>query len=285
MSYILACIDASRYAEPVCYSAAFAAKRTGLPVTLLHVVKSHTAFSASGDASGVISLGAKSNLLAKLSAFDESHSTIELEKGQIILSHAQDLLQKEGVIDVQIRQKRGALVDAVKELEDNAAIVIMGKRGEHWEDAKTHLGSNVERVARSVHKPLWLARTYPTPVRSLLIAYDGGQSIGQAIQYIARQPLFKDVTCHLFTYGEETQQVREGQKAARHLLESADRKVECHIREGVTLTSSIKNILAAYKIDIVIAGAYSHSRIHDLILGSTTKSIIRDIDAPIILFR
>jgi nucleotide-binding universal stress UspA family protein len=38
-------------------------------------------------------------------------------------------------------------------------------------------------------------------------------------------------------------------------------------------------------IDIVVMGAYGHSRVRNLILGSTTTHLIRTCHVPIVLFR
>ncbi len=35
--------------------------------------------------------------------------------------------------------------------------------------------------------------------------------------------------------------------------------------------------------DLVVMGAYGHSRVRELIIGSSTEALIRDIDRPILL--
>jgi hypothetical protein len=64
--------------------------------------------------------------------------------------------------------------------------VVIGKRGEATDFAKGHLGSNLERVARSSRKPILVAARAFRPITRFLIAYDGGASANKALERFSR---------------------------------------------------------------------------------------------------
>ena len=49
--------------------------------------------------------------------------------------------------------------------------------------------------------------------------------------------------------------------------------------------NTIKQYVEDHDIDILITGAYSHSRVHNILLGSTTATLIKSCKVPLILFR
>lgn len=59
MEHVLACIDASAYANSVCDLAGWASRRLDMPVELLHVVQRTDAVTQRRDLSGAIGLGVR----------------------------------------------------------------------------------------------------------------------------------------------------------------------------------------------------------------------------------
>ena len=70
MERVLACVDLSEYASPVCQLAGWTASRLGLPVELLHVVQRPGAVAERHDLSGAIGLGVKADLLEELTRLE-----------------------------------------------------------------------------------------------------------------------------------------------------------------------------------------------------------------------
>ena len=78
MNRILACIDASGYADSVLTLASWTARRLSAEVELLHVVQRKDAVAARRDLSGAIGLGVKSELLEELTRIDEVEGKLHL---------------------------------------------------------------------------------------------------------------------------------------------------------------------------------------------------------------
>lgn len=170
---IVALVDGSIYSASVCDHAAWISQRTGAPVELIHVL-GRREVADTHDHSGAIALGARTALLNELAELDAQRSKLMSHKGRAILEDASAILAKGGVPDISTRLRHGDVVEAVAEVEAGARVIIIGKRGEDADFAKGHLGSNLERIVRASHKPVFVASRAFKPISKVLVAYDGG---------------------------------------------------------------------------------------------------------------
>ena len=159
---ILACIDHSPYSTSVCDYAAWAAIRLGAPLEFIHVLNRHPEKAQRIDFSGSIGLGAQESLLEDLSNLDEQRSKVAQEAGRQLIEAAKKRVITSGVTDAEGRQRSGELVETLVEMEEAARLFVLGKRGETAGQAVQHLGSNLERVARGLHRPIPVSYTHLT---------------------------------------------------------------------------------------------------------------------------
>jgi nucleotide-binding universal stress UspA family protein len=280
---IVALVDGSAYAASVCDHAAWIAARTGAPVELIHVLGRRD-LPASNDHSGTIKLGARTALLEELAALDAQRARLISHRGRAILEDARSILENAGVTEATTRLRHGDLVEAVAEVESDARVILIGKRGEAADFAKGHLGSNLERIVRASHKPVVVASRAFRPISKVLVAYDGGASAIKAVDHIARSPLFQGLTVHVVTVGTATPEVRKGLEEAQALLRAAGLEADTAILPGQPDTALGKLVEEA-QFDMLVMGAYGHSRIRSLIIGSTTTAMIRSCKVPVVLMR
>lgn len=285
MKQIIACVDGSAHAHNVVTMAAWAAGRTEANISLLHVVAPHTDAIAPGDLSGQIGLGAKSDLLEELAQIDEEHGKLEQRKGQLILEHTRHSLTEGGLTEVTLQHRRGDLAEEIQALEDNADMVIIGKRGETAADDHGHLGANLERVSRAVHKPLLIATQQSRPVEKFLIAYDGRTSSEKAVDFACKSPLLKGVQCHLLKVGTENSLSDAIVGKAHKKLEAAGFDVFSHVTDASSVSGAVGDYVSENTIDLLLMGAYGHSPLRRLFLGSTTMAQIAQSKIPVLLFR
>ncbi len=284
MTRLIALVDGSIYARSVCEHAAWVAARTGAAVELLHVLGRRETASAPIDLSGNIALGARSALLAELSELDERTAKLARQRGRAILDDARAIVEAAGVAQVETRLKLGDLVETVAEAEAEADLVLIGKRGEAADFAKLHLGSNLERIVRSSHRPVLVAARAFRPVASVLVAFDGGSSSWKAVDHVARSPLFAGLQIRLVSVGGETAELRTRLDDAKAALTAAGLETTAEIRPGQPETV-IAEAVEAEGVDLLVMGAYGHSRIRSLIIGSTTAAMLRLCKIPVLLFR
>ena len=280
---VLAAIDASAYTESICRHASWAAMRLGAPLEIVHVIDP-TEQTAPVDLSGNLALGEQETLLLQLSALDEERSKLSRERGRLLLQQAQQFAASAGA-DAVVRMRHGGVSDTLLELENDVRLFVVGKRGEHADFARGHLGSEVERIVRSVHRPLLVASREFRPVKRALIAFDGSATTRKAVDMVAASPLFRGLQVHVVTVGKgDPGGSAAGLGWARGTLVDAGFDVTARVIAGEP-----EDAIAAYvrdeAVDLLVMGAYGHSRIRRLIVGSTTTEMLRNCQIPVLLLR
>ena len=284
MSKILALIDGSIYSQSVCDHAAWAARGTNASVEVLHVLGRRDVSSVPANLSGNLDMDTRDALLAELASLDEQKAKLAQKRGRAILDDARARLRDAGVTEVSTKFRNGDLADTVLEFEADADLVVIGKRGEAADFATLHLGSNLERVVRASRKPVLVASRAFQPIARMLIAFDGGASAMKAVDQIALSPVFAGLECRLLTVGEDTPAARKRLDDAVAVLAGAGFSVQADIVPGQPETV-IAATVETDGFDLLVMGAYGHSRIRSLIIGSTTTEMIRSCKIPIMLFR
>lgn len=280
---VLAALDVSTYSASVAEMAAWAAARLQAPLEFVHAIDRPTSAPGRQDLSGNLALGDREDLLAELTALDESRARVAQESGRRLLAQARALAAQARGIEAESRLRHGALVDTLLELEAEVRLFVIGKRGEHADFAKGHLGSNLERVVRAVHRPVLVAaRSFSAPER-FLIAFDNSATTRRCVEMVCASPLLAELPCHLLMVGDPSREP-EGLEWAREQLSDAGFHVDVHVVAGPA-DAAIARHVQQHTIDLIVMGAYGHSRIRSLILGSTTTEVLRSCQVPVLLLR
>lgn len=283
MKKILVCVDGSPYGDNICLNAAWAAKRMNVEVDLLHVLRRSSEYQAPANHTGTIGVGSRSELLEELTRVDEDRGRLDQKKGKIILEHGAKVLRDAGVKTINLLHRRGSLVETIREMEAEYEMIFMGKRGEHADLDSIFLGSNLEKVARAIHKPLFVVSSVVRPIGKFLIAYDAKDSIRKAIESVLSSEMLKGLECHLLAVehaqGDVDVSVVEGE------IKSAGYNVTATTRQSAHPDEVISNYVVDEGIDLLVIGAYSHSRVRSMLLGSTTENLIKACKVPLLLFR
>ena len=283
MPTILSCSDGSVYARSVYDHSAWAAKRLGAGVHVLHMIEQHEQPTRL-DVSGALGFDASADLMNEMIALAETQARVARAKARAILDDAQHTLAEQGVGRIDLEQRHGSLADSIGELDAASDLVVIGKRGEHADFAKLHLGSNLERVIRICTHPILIASRAFHPVERFLLAYDGSPSVLKAVDYVQDSPLFKGLACHILRTG------RIDDKARYYLEETAGRlrdrgfQVVSHVIPGAP-EEVIASVMRDQDVHLLVMGAYGHSRFREFIVGSTTSILIRRVLVPVMVFR
>ncbi len=283
MENILAAIDSSVYATSVCGYAGWAAKRLTLPVELLHVVQRQDPVTARKDLSGVIGLGVKSDLMEELVRLSEQGSRAEIEKGRILLKAGEQLLREAGVADVTPLHRHGGVIETILEREDHARVVVMGKRGVGHEYASDHIGSMIERVVRASAKPVLVASREFAEPRHIVFAYDASPAAERALERLANSPLFDGLPITI-VMAEAEDDTKRAQLAKAEAAFASGHPVTTIMERGKA-EQIIPKIVSATEHALLLMGAYGHSPIRRMIVGSTTSEMVRTVKAPVLMVR
>ena len=278
---LIALVDGSIYARSVCDHAAWIAGRTGLEVELIHVLGRREAGSTA-DLSGAIALGARSTLLAELAGLDEQRARLATQKGRAILEDAKAILDAAAVPAVE-HLRRGDLVDAIAERATDAAMIVVGKRGEAADFAKGHLGSNLDRVIRSSELPLYVATRAFHPVGKVLVAFDGSASAVRAVEFVAKSPLFQGLAVTIVTVSSDGRAGDSLADAAARLT-SAGYSAEMKVVAGHP-EEALAQLIATDGFDQIVMGRSGHGRLRRMFVGSTSLEMIRVSKIPALFVR
>jgi len=280
MKNVVACIDGTDVSTAVSDFGAWASQRLDSALVLLHVLDK-SEYPTQTDLSGNIGLGSREALLQELAELDEKRGKLALEQGRMMLETARQRAIDDGIAEPITHQRHGSLIDSLLAIEQDTRLLVLGK---HDEKLKPHVGSRVESVVRSLHCPILVTTdTFKAPDK-VMLAFDGSDTTRKGVEMVAGSPLFKGLPCHLVMVGNDTEAHREQLNWARTTLEAAGFDAPASIISG-----DVERVLCDYRaandIDMLIMGAWGHSVIRRLLVGSTTTSVIRNATVPVLLLR
>lgn len=283
MSTVTACIDASPSAPCVATASAWASQRLQAPLRLLHVLE-RPPTPATQDLSGSIGLGSREQLLEELTELDARRERVAMEHGKHLLEDVARIAAQAGVESAEKRQRHGSLLETLRDMEEDTRLLVMGRVGEDHDISAHTIGSHLESVVRSIHRPIMVVmREFVAPER-FMIAYDGSVTASKALSLVAKSPLLAGMPCHLVTVGPvsaaQTRQIGQ----ARDTLASAGFEVTTATVEG-----EVQTALGQYHrdndIDLMVMGAWGHSRIRQFFVGSNTTRMLSHSDITLLLLR
>lgn len=284
---ILLCTDGSAYAQVSYEYVAWWAKRLDNPEIKVLYVTDHRKEKAvkTKDFSGSIGVDAYQQLLDKLVEIESDRAKLNHQRAKYILHQAQDFLGEHGIEEVQTIHETGFLIDLFHQFEADTDVIVLGKRGETANFATEHLGVNMERLVRASHKPCLVTPREFKPINRVLLAYDGGISCQKALNYISKSPIFKELELHIMMVANKKKaSATEQVQVAQEIAELAGLKPICQVLSGEP-EAMMEEYIDQHDIDFLIMGAYGHSRIRNLVIGSTTAQILRGSHIPVLLFR
>jgi nucleotide-binding universal stress UspA family protein len=280
---VVACIDGSEAALAVCDYSAWASQRMGAPLMLLHVLDAEK-YPARTDMSGSIGLGSREQLQEELVSLDQERSKLALKHGHVLLDEAEKRVLADGMDKAVKRQRHDDLAGSLVELEADSQLFVMGLHGESSAAAGRHVGSQLETVIRSVHRPILMVPDEYVQPRSAMLAFDGSATAFRSIELLSATPVFRGMPLHLVLVGADTAEHQEQLKRAKRLLSEQGSEIHLAIRKG-----DVEQTLHAYQeehnIDILIMGAYGHSRIRQFLVGSTTTRMLETAKKPLVILR
>lgn len=280
---VMAAIDPSVYAASVADYAAWAAQRVASPLAFVHAIE-RSPVPVATDLSGSLSLGSQDELLEDLARVDEQRGRISQARGRQLLEQAAQRVREQSGIEARVHLRHGTLVDTLIDLEKDVRLFVIGKRGEHADFARGHLGSSLERVVRAVHRPVWVAsRSFRQP-QKFMIAYDGSATARKCVGVVCESPLLRGLACEVVMAGTQSDASRAHLEWARLALVAAGFAPRMHCIGG-SADSVIVDFAQREAVDLIVMGAYGHSRIRHLIVGSTTTHVMRSCQLPMLLLR
>ena len=281
--HIIASIDGSAGSLAVCEAGAWVAARLERSLLLLHTLERRQQHGAD-DWSGQIGLGAQSELLERMAQLDQERGKLALQYGKTLLAEAEQRVKDRGLQQVQTLLRHGDFVEALAELEAQARLMVVGKVGTEHAGEFTALGSHIETLIRQVTTSVLITGAHFTAPESFMLAYDGRDTAERSLERIIQGGLLAGLRCQLVMVGTQDENPRAKVEAAGQRLEQEGYAVSPCLLEG-DITDALLNYQKQHQIGLLIMGAFSHSKVRHLFLGSNTIRMIQSCQAPLIVLR
>lgn len=285
MNKVYACIDGLANTDAVIDWAAWAALRLALPLEFLHVLERHPERAETVDFSGTIGIDAQESLLQELSDADAQHGKQAQEAGRRLLAAARARAAAAGVTELDGRLRHGDFVDTVLEMAADAQLFVLGEHHHAAGPTRRHFDHRVERVVRGVQRSVLVATAQAfAPPRRVVIGFDGGAAARQAVDRVAGQPLLAGLPVLLARVGTDTVQARRQLDEARSALQAAGFDAQTELTPGEP-QAVLPGLVKAQGPALLVVGAFGHSRLRRLVLGSTATTLLRLSEVPVLFLR
>jgi nucleotide-binding universal stress UspA family protein len=281
---VLACVDRSSYANHVADAAAWVAKATGAELEFLHILDRRTDEHTSNDHSGAIGFNAQESLLTTLADKDQARVRDMREAGRLFLGELRERAHAAGADQVDIRQRHGELQETVMDQQKLIDLLVIGRRGESAQVTHRDLGRNVERLIRSLNKPILTVTDHFKQPTKALIAFDGSAATRKCVDMLTETQLLKGVAITVLMAGQQQAEADKQLAWAKDRLRAAGFDPQISFIAGDPETV-IARVIQEESIDLLVMGAYSHSPIRALFFGSKTNELLRSAMVPTLLVR
>ncbi len=211
---------------------------------------------------------------------DESKKLLEA-KADAVLKKCAALLN-EANIKFDARKINGPPADIICDQTHLVDLLIIGARGEFAKWGSKLIGSTLDAVLRQFNKPIFITPQKFEDLSKLLIAYDGSDKANKALQLAAFMAKKLQSALAILSVGDSPQIQNRYLNEAKTYLEPYELAAETIGSSG----SPEKEILRVAKdnlCNLIIMGAFGHSRIREAILGSTTEHVMRNSTIPLLL--
>lgn len=287
MKNILLCSDGSAFAENVYRYGAWFANRLEAEVNVLSVtdIRSQQVIPTA-DLSGSIGIDASEGLLSRLVELEYEKAKLDRQRAKLVLQQAAQILKAEGIDRINLLHETGFIVDCFAKFTANCNLAVLGKRGQNASFASGHLGANLERIIRSIYKPCLVTPQQFQPIERVAIAYDGSQTGQQILDFATHCPVFQGLEVHIVTISTNAED-----STAIAKLRQAEVQIRAAGIEPITSLlvgnpeTAIPQYISDLQIGLLVMGAYGHSRIRHLVIGSTTAQILRSSQIPVLVYR
>ncbi|MBI5286496.1 MAG: universal stress protein [Deltaproteobacteria bacterium] len=196
------------------------------------------------------------------------------EKGQGILKEFSDVCQREGVKG-EVFLDFGVVTTEVAERAKVADLVVMGRRGINVQFEYGLLGSTAEGVIRRSPKPVMIVPEEYQEIKNPLLAYDGGFHASRAMHSAAEFVMGLELLLTVLTVSKDGGE--KIIKEAEDYLKPYQLQARFILLKGDTPHEIVKYYYNEHNHDLLFMGVSSHSRIYEMVLGSTTEYVMRNV--------
>jgi len=274
---ILVTLDGSEHSHTASRYAIWLAERLQATAVGMHVVD---VVSIEGSGAFLHDLSGSLGFEPYLDFSSKMRDALQ-ERGKIVLEQFLAACAEHG-IRADTRLSIGIIANEICEQARTADLVVIGHRGVNERFSTGLLGGTTESVTRKCPKPVLVSPLEFQPVTRPLLAYDGSQRAAAAMHEAAELATTLKLPLTVLHVGKDDGTAYRILDEARRYLATHRIEAEYVIRPGYA-NEAILETMDTGRHDLLFIGAYGHSRIIEMVLGSTTEYVLRNASAPVFL--
>ncbi len=213
---------------------------------------------------------------------DESRNLLN-KKADSVLAKCEDILKKEKV-DFTAEKVEGSPVDVICEKANVTDLIVLGAHGEFARWGTKMMGATTEAISRQCEKPLFIAPKDVRDTKKILVPYDGSRNSNRALPMAGFWASKFGASLVVLTVDNNIERAESIANEGKEYLSAYDVQVDVQTRKGDP-DQEIVNFSEEDGFDLIVMGAYGHSRIKEAILGSTTEQVMRSVKIPVVLVK
>jgi len=206
------------------------------------------------------------------------------ERGRALLEAFSEEAGKAGV-RASTLMTVGVVANEIAERARTADLVVIGHRGLNERFSTGLLGGTAESVSRKCPKPVLVTPMEFREITDPLLAYDGSARAAAAMHVAAEFCSVLKLPLTVLTVNKDEEQGRKCLDEAHSYLAPYNLEARYELQQTSNAPERIANFIRERHYDLLFIGAYGHSRIIEMVLGSTTEYVLRNADCPVFLNR
>lgn len=162
-------------------------------------------------------------------------------------------------------------------------LVVMARGGYSRSSAEARIDPLVPPVIRGSIRPILVAGREFREVRHVLVAFDGSVHAARALAAAAALGARGDLQCTLLSVAGSEEAGNETLAPAESYLFRHGLTPRRKVVLGSRASEIICELVTSTGSDLLVMGAYGHSPIREMILGSTTERVLSHCGSSVIL--
>lgn len=271
-AHIAVGLDGSPHSAAALELALQLARRVGGVVHGVHVIDlALVEGSFIADISGAMGVEPLVNLTPQV-------RTVLHDLADTIREHFEDRAAEAGVA-THFHLAEGSVPPTLVEQSRACGLVVVGKRGVNARYHGDLLGPVCERLLRLAEVPVIVTPEQVRDIRRVLLAYDGSSKADHALRWCGELARALDAAVTVVTAADDDATAGPLLERARDHLAPLTAELETRWAPGEP--ADVVAEAAAATSDLVLVGSHGHSRIVEMVLGSTTESVVRRLTLPV----
>lgn len=205
------------------------------------------------------------------------------DRGNVILDDFKNRCSEKS-FQPKLKRMSGVIANVIADEAKRVDLVVIAQRGEHEQWSTGLLGSTTDSVVRKSPRPVLVTPNEFREVKNVLVAYDGSTEANRALKTACEHFADKDIQFRVVCVTSDEVKYNKLSGEVDEFVSPYKLTYEIQNLKG-DAAKEILNYSDQADTDLIIMGAFSHSRLRDLILGGTTAFIIRNASIPVLLER